>query len=346
MTELPKMTLRFSRELKIFLNENHDNCTSCGNHFQNNELTHLGYKADNSFIYACNSCRHNVAETVVRYGYSKRSYEIPPNEAYLWRYLDFSKFVSMLFKKALYFTKTSLFKDPFEGAIGIFDNKKSYDRSMLFALLVAHMTAPIKSREKLPPRKKITDEALAILDRIDKNTLSADDEKLVAKAQALTQQMEDVRPLRREYTFVNCWHENPYESDAMWMLYSKDISNAISIRTTYQRLYLALDKDPDISIGRINYIDFNKSFSGTNSTQWYKRFSFAHEKEVRAVFLNPNYKEQPGIEFPVDLDILIDKIYVSPSADNWFVDLVKDITSKYGLDKEILHSDLAKKPLY
>lgn len=346
MTDLPKMTLRFSKELKIFFNENHDKCSNCGNSFFSNELTHLGYTKDGNFIYACNNCRQEVSETVVRYGYNKRSYEVPPDESYLWRYLDFSKFVSMLLKKTLYFSKTSQFKDPFEGAIGIMDNKKSYDKSMLFALLVAHMTAPTKDRDPLPPSKEITDKALNILDCIDKNNLSQEDEKLVNKAQSLSQQMEDVRLLKRDYTFVNCWHENTYESDAMWMLYSKDITNAIAVRTTYNKLYLALDKDPDIKIGRVNYTDFNKSFSATDSTQWYKRHSFAHEKEVRAVFMNPNYKDNAAMEIPIDLDILIDKIYVSPYADEWFVEVVKDIAMKYGINKEILHSDLSKKPLY
>ena len=340
------MTLRFSREIRTFFNENYDRCTFCQADFSNNEITHLGYTKDHAFIYACNKCQNEVAETVVRYGYTRRSFAIPPSDSFLWRYVDFSKFVSMLIKKSLYFSKASLFKDPFEGAIGILDNKKSYDRSMLFALLVAHMTAPTDHSDPPPPSKEITDKALNIIEAIDKNNLNVEDARLVEKAQSLATQMSDTRPLKRDITFVNCWHENAYESDAMWMLYSKDITNALAIRTTYEKLYHALDRDPDIQIGRVNYIDFNKSFSATNSSQWYKRQSFAHEKEVRAVLMSQDSKYLSGIEVPINLNILIEKIYISPYADSWFTEIVKDIATKYGIDKQILHSDLSKKPLY
>lgn len=346
MRDLPKMTLKFTRELRVFFKENHDKCTNCGNNFHEDELTHLGFTKEKSFIYSCDKCCQFVDETVVRYGYHKRSYIIPNDESYLWRYIDFSKFVSMLLKKSLYFTKTSLFKDPFEGAIGILDNKESYDKSMLFALMVANMTAPTKDRGPISPNKEITDRALSILDCTDPSKLTAEGEKLLNEAKELSQQLENNRLPRREYIFVNCWHESDYESDAMWMLYSKDITNAIAIRTTYRKLYLALNKDPDIDIGRVNYIDFNKNFSATNSTQWYKRQSFAHEKEVRAVLISPSHRDLFGVDLRVDLDLLIDKIYISPYADNWFVELVKDICNKYGINKEILYSDLSKKPLY
>ena len=122
-----KNDFKIFKRAKNFFNENHDNCTFCHNSFSPGELTHLGFTKDQAFIYACNNCRDQVNETVVRYGYNKRSYMIPPKKSYLWRYIDFSKFVSMLLKKSLHFSKTSLFNDPFEGAIGILDNKESYD---------------------------------------------------------------------------------------------------------------------------------------------------------------------------------------------------------------------------
>jgi len=39
------------------------------------------------------------------------------------------------------------------------------------------------------------------------------------------------------------------------------------------------------------------------------------------------------IYVPVSLDILIEKIFVSPKAPKWFLDLVRSILIKYGLDK-------------
>lgn len=344
--DLPKMTLNFTRELHVFHKENHDNCTICGKPFENNDRAHLGYNEHRDFVYTCDDCRDKLAETVVRYNFSKRSFSVPCESTILWRYIDFGKFVSMLLTKSLYFTKVSKFNDPFEGAIGIMDNKSSYDKSMIFALVVAQLTAPNNNNPPLPPSKEITDRALKIVDDLEKGTISDEDKEIVSNAQKLSSELEAHRTEKRDMIYVNCWHENEFESDAMWTLYSKDITNAVAIKTTYQKLYEALNRDPLIDIGRVNYINFNKAFSSNNSTQWYKRKSFSHENEVRAVLINETRRELDGVPIDVDLDILIDSIYISPYAGNWFVDIVKDVLKKYNLDKQVFHSDMAKQPLH
>ena len=41
----------------------------------------------------------------------------PPDDTVLWRYMDFTKFVSLLEKSALFFCRADLLGDPFEGSI-------------------------------------------------------------------------------------------------------------------------------------------------------------------------------------------------------------------------------------
>ena len=41
----------------------------------------------------------------------------PPDDAVLWRYMDFTKFVSLLERRALFFCRPDLLGDPFEGSI-------------------------------------------------------------------------------------------------------------------------------------------------------------------------------------------------------------------------------------
>ncbi|MCY4283979.1 MAG: DUF2971 domain-containing protein [Thiotrichales bacterium] len=41
----------------------------------------------------------------------------PPDDAILWRYMDFTKFVSLLESQALFFCRADLLGDPFEGSI-------------------------------------------------------------------------------------------------------------------------------------------------------------------------------------------------------------------------------------
>lgn len=40
----------------------------------------------------------------------------PSDDAVLWRYMDFTKFVSLLEKSALFFARADKLGDPFEGA--------------------------------------------------------------------------------------------------------------------------------------------------------------------------------------------------------------------------------------
>ena len=43
-------------------------------------------------------------------------YEAPEDDAVLWRYMDFTKFVSLLETKSLFFARADMLGDPFEGA--------------------------------------------------------------------------------------------------------------------------------------------------------------------------------------------------------------------------------------
>ncbi len=54
----------------------------------------------------------------------------------------------------------------------------------------------------------------------------------------------------------------------------------------------------------------------------------------------------PGISVPVDINTLIDNIYVSPMAPQWFADVVKDVIQKYGINKTVQYSNLDEKPFY
>jgi hypothetical protein len=53
-----------------------------------------------------------------------------------------------------------------------------------------------------------------------------------------------------------------------------------------------------------------------------------------------------GIHVKTDLEVLVDKIIVSPSVPDWVIDLVKSIVNKYGLNKKVEASELSKDPPY
>lgn len=229
----------------------------------------------------------------------------------LWRYMDFTKFVSLISSRALFLCRADLFKDPFEG---------SYS----------------KANVKLRPQvyKDIPSEQLY----------------------TMMDQMADFTRWIREWTYMNCWHANEYESAAMWDLYAKT-NEAVAIETNYNKLKNGLTEKA--FIGLVRYIDYENDWLPEGNSFYpfmHKRKSFEHEKEVRVVVQDlPNKdkgievgkkNDKPGIKLPIDLTKLIMTIHVAPTAPNWLADLVTEVATKYDLSAEVSKSDLYSEPVY
>ncbi len=318
---MQKMTLKHTKELDIFFNEHRRNCTNCGKTFVEGDTAHLGYMKGRDAALMCDDCAPMLEETVVRYYWQELEYEEPLPDDKLWRYMDLAKFVSLISRNELFFCAASSFEDIFEGAKGVEKNKEKWDAFYLDFFKHAVSTAP------------------------GRNPCDNTHEKIIEEANCLLNQIEKVGQKSREYTYISCWHLNSYESEAMWKLYSKDAANAIAIQTTTKRLYEAFDKDPTISIGKIKYIDFDKNFAPINGAFWYKRKSFEYENEVRAV-ISKIHSSGKGVFIPISIDKLIEKIYISPYASEWFVDVVKSLVEKYCVKADVTYSMMKARPFY
>jgi hypothetical protein len=217
----------------------------------------------------------------------------PPDDAVLWRYMDFAKFVSILAKKSLFFTRADKLGDLFEGYWPLLDSYSS-----------------IASGYKA------------------------------------------VIPL----ALINCWHESPHESEAMWRLYSRE-TDGIAIKTNFGSLRQSFTTSQFIRLGRINYIDYKTRFSGSGTMErpfFFKRKSFEHEREVRAVILDlddeniqnfsPRY--DVGNYYEVDISILIHEVVVAPYAQDWFLELVQSVADRYKLKAPVVKSRLAEPPTW
>lgn len=316
------MTLKHTTKSRRFLNENHDNCTVCKRSFKNDETTHLGYTSDNVLVYTGDCCSRKIKQTIVRHVFRERVYQVPNKESKLWRFMDFTKYVSLLNTRSLFFSRADLFEDPFEGAKGIKKNKRKWDK---------HYLEFFESAYRNPP------------EGVDFNK---SDREIKIEAKRLLLSLDEGRKRDKERTFISCWHENEFESEAMWKLYTTNMKEGIAITTTYDKLYRSLNKNPSISIGRVNYIDFENRFAGINDAFWYKRKAFEHEKEVRAIIKDFSSHDEFGKVIPVKLNTLVDKVFVSPTSQVWFKRLVEDVTIKYGMKRNINISRMNTEPFH
>ena len=318
---MQEMSHRYSRELDIFYNEHRNYCTHCGKGFKDGMCAHLGYLADGMPAVLCDDCAPYLAETVVRYHWMRREYEKPDPNDKLWRYMDLAKFIHLISTGKLYFASADSFEDPFEGAKGLVERKEKWDSFYLDFLREAIKTIPGATQEMLEPA------------HVEKET------------QRLLNELEQSGDWRRKHTFISCWHCNSFESEAMWKLYSVNTQNAVAIQTTAAHLYEALDRNPSIEIGKVKYIDFNKRFASINGAYWYKRKSFEHEREVRAI-TQDFYASTKGVSISIDISTLIDRVYISPYSSKWFEEVVRSVMEKYVILAPVEHSEMAKRPFY
>lgn len=135
--------------------------------------------------------------------------------------------------------------------------------------------------------------------------------------------------------FISCWFMKEYESDGMWQIYGK-IDESIAIQTTYAKLQkTVLDVEPYAEIAMVDYIHYeihDKPMVGGFHPFFHKRMSFEDESEIRAVIWNRDSTEEYGMNLPVDIGSLMEKIYISPLAGEWFFKLVKDVLKRYGYE--------------
>ena len=150
----------------------------------------------------------------------------------------------------------------------------------------------------------------------------------------------------REKVVVSSWHINEYESFAMWQIFTQN-NEGLAIQSTIGRIQKALKPEINYSqfIGEVNYIDYKKEYIPFDDMFFpfmFKRKSFQYEREVRIIsdLSENNIKINDGLKIDVDINQLIEKIYIHPKSENWYKKLVIELVSKLDYTIEIEKSDL------
>lgn len=234
----------------------------------------------------------------------------------VWKYMDFTKLVSLIDSRRLYFTRVDKFDDPFEG---------SWPRINVLARHEIPDEVPPESRE------------------------------VFAKA------MENMGQINKQWPkhcAINCWHMNEYESAAMWKLYLKS-DEGIALQSSYNKLRDCIIDDEKVYLGTVKYLDYEaEAIDPGNllSAFVHKRKSSEHEREVRALVIKWPTGDKgfdftqetiaDGLKIKIDIERLVERIYVAPSAPNWFAELVSAVVQRYGYGFEVIHSKLDAQPLF
>jgi hypothetical protein len=217
---------------------------------------------------------------------------LPDPDTVIWRFMPLPSLLSILQRKQLFFSAARSMQDPYDAKL-----PKSVMNQLLGWAGLATNEPRIKGR--------VTGDT--------------------------------VRHVIREGTCINCWHCNPVESAAMWSLYSPH--HGVAVKSTVGRLIQAIQATSrSIQMGRIHYIDFRFP-EETDSLFWtipefVKRKSFEHEQELRAVTVDLDLlqnKGTTGISVDIDIAVLIEEIYVSPTVEGWIKAVVEAELQLHGL---------------
>ncbi len=249
----------------------------------------------------------------------------------VWRYMPFSKFVSLLVYQSVWFSKLNILQDQFEGMMPHATKEMMQARDQVL-------------KKNFPPEYHSQFDEMASRNEQDGRELS------VVSCWFLGENESD-----------RMWHEYGGSKEAVVI--------KSTVKSLIENVGVPHDKHAT-HIGRVTYVD-HKTHMMTeyHANQGYERAflkdaeRYGHEKELRIVTLNTksrncvspegkpygeaevqgknmNNFENPGLYVAVRLKSLISEIRVSPIADGWFYLLVRRIMELNNLEIAVKQSEL------
>jgi hypothetical protein len=285
----------------------------------------------------------------------------PSRDSVIRRYRPFNRFQSILDSGSLWFSRTDIFEDQFEGSFA-YANKERRERI---------------NKQRRNERGK---------------------DEIIAQKQARSRFKERTENSKKR-TYINCWRQGTDESALFWNAYIGD-ELGVAIETTVgdfrraisrriadrhletihakieaQRKYMESKQEnrdkrerivklvqavmaveySKMQIGSVRYINFDNSIvpQSRYARFFHKRSGFEEEKEFRALFEQPMAKlnspidQDSGKPVEVDLDQLIRKVILKPGSSDYFKTIVETFLDHYGIDAKVEHSQLDReRPTY
>lgn len=242
----------------------------------------------------------------------------PKDTDQISKYLDLTKFISLLSTRSLFFCRLDKLEDKFEGTTA----KRNFElRVEWFRQTNRFLESPLN------------------------------EEEILKEVEEMYQYDQKVK----EFNCVCCWNKEKIESAALWKIYS-DFGKGIMIKSSVSKLINSLAKTPEaIYLSEIKYIDYHKDIMPDGNSFFpiiHKQTPYSFENEIRLIHsvdfpqIGKNYpweKEfiEEGKLVSVDVPLLIDQIVVAPFAPKWFVSLVKELLTKFGYEIEVKKSSLS-----
>jgi hypothetical protein len=250
----------------------------------------------------------------------------------VWRYMPFSKFLSLIVYQALWFSKLNILQDQFEGMMPLTTKQ----------MMQAHHQG---LKKPFPPEQHWQFDEMASRNEQDSRELCIVNCWFLGENES-----------------ARMWREYGGGKES--------VAIKSTVKQLIENIGVPRDKDMT-SIGRIKYVDIKthmmtKYHANQGSERAFLKDAetYQHEKEIRIATLNfktqacvspegkpytksevkgkhMNNFENPGLYITVRLQQLISEIRISPEADTWFYLLVKRIVELNKWEISVKPSELS-----
>jgi len=280
------------------------------------------------------------------------SFRRPPISTRLWRYTDLAKFVDLLTSQKLWLTNAEILasEDPYEGL----------PDSVQFPHRILACT------EDLP--KEFWAQIVRTYDPDNVKTPQATFHEWIM----LQEQLCIMRQFGRRQYYVNCWHAADHESVAMWKIYGSP-GAGVAIVTNGARLEEALSQSSEsLYLGAVGYQDPDMfTIGATNAFDklMLKRVNYSYEREVRLIHWDTRDSHDPlsnflwneekmrfddivednrpltsGLLLGIDVDVLIERVIVSPIAPQWYLPMIERLKEQLNFKFPVIKSKILNPP--
>ena len=234
----------------------------------------------------------------------------PPHDAALWRYLDFTKFVSLLDKQSLFFSRADKLGDPFEG---------SYSKMNL-------QMRPLIYKDQIP------DHALQQLSEFVKQSRRFT--MINCWHRSAYESAAMWRLYAREHDGVAI--KTNFQSLSDSLQGSKDVFIGSVSYIDYDLEFIREDNS------MAPFLNKRRSFEHENEVR-----AIMHEipSNEHGIDLSRDICEV-GMYHEVEIKTLVHEVVVSPFSPEWFSELVQSVAVRYDLAAPVRKSSLAETPVW
>ena len=237
-------------------------------------------------------------------------FESPEDHSVLWRYMDFTKFVSLLDTQSLFFARADKLGDPFEGA---YSKVNAALRPVLYEGKI-----PASGLQNFADFAKESRRFTTINCWHEANHESAAMWRLYSREQDGIAIKTDFKSLSKSFT---C-------SDNIFI----GKVNCVDYETTFIPEGNAFSP----------YLHKRQSFEHEREV---RAITLNLPERDGPIDLSQEVSAM-GTYYAVDLSLLVQEVTVAPYADDWFMRLVQSVVSRYGLTVPVIRSGLAEPPTW